>query len=67
MNRLAPTTDRDIFMTAVIRGDDRYVLLYTDATRWQALATIGRWASDPELSFTWFDAAMASQKIRGTV
>ena len=54
----------DIFVTALIKGPDRYVLLYTAATRAEALRTLGRWASEPELDFTWYDAVMLSQRIR---
>ena len=32
----------------------------------QALRALGRHASNPELSFTWYDAAVLSQKIRQT-
>jgi hypothetical protein len=28
------------------------------------LQTLGRYAADPELSFTWYDAAILSQKVR---
>lgn len=54
----------DIFVTALIKGPDRYVLLYTAATRAEALRTLGRWASEPELDFTWYDAVTLSQRIR---
>ena len=54
----------DIFITAFIKGLDRYVLLYTAATRAEALRTLGRWASEPELDFTWYDAVTLSQRIR---
>ena len=30
----------------------------------KALRTLGRFASNPELSFTWYDAAVLSQKVR---
>ena len=33
----------------------------------EALRTLGRYASNQELSFTWYDAAVLSQKIRQTV
>lgn len=62
MNRLI---GNDIHMTALIKGDERYILLFTDATKSEALRTIGRWASNPELAFTWFDAAVLSVKMRG--
>jgi len=48
----------------VNKGPDRYVLLYTAATRAEALRTLGRWASEPELDFTWYDAVTLSQRIR---
>jgi hypothetical protein len=41
-----------------------YILFYYDEDRQQALTQIGRWASDGELSFTWYDAAMLSSHIR---
>jgi hypothetical protein len=54
----------DVHIIGTIKGKERYVILFDDRHRSEALRTIGRWASDPELSFTWYDAAMASQKIR---
>jgi hypothetical protein len=55
----------EIFLTAIVRGEEKYILLYDEASRKEALRTVGRWAADPELSFTWYDAAGMSQKIRG--
>ena len=54
----------DIFVTALAKGPDRYVLLYTAATRAEALRTLGRWANNPDLDFTWYDAVTLSQRIR---
>lgn len=54
----------DIFVTALIKGPQRYVLLHTAATRAEALRTLGRWASNPDLDFTWYDAVTLSQRIR---
>jgi hypothetical protein len=47
-----------------VKGAERYVFLYDDASRAETLRTLGRYASNPELSFTWYDAAVLSQKIR---
>jgi hypothetical protein len=33
-------------------------------SRAETLRTLGRFASNPQLSFTWYDAAVLSQKIR---
>jgi hypothetical protein len=54
----------DINVLALVKGAERYVFLYDDASRAEALRTLGRYASNPELSFTWYDAAVLSQKIR---
>jgi len=54
----------EINVLALVKGTERYVFLYDDAHRADTLRTFGRYASDPELSFTWYDAATLSQKIR---
>jgi hypothetical protein len=54
----------DINVVALVKGEERYVFLYDDAHRAEALRVLGRFASNPELSFTWYDAAVLSQKIR---
>ncbi len=55
---------QDINVLALVKGSERYVFLYDDANRGEALRVLGRFASNPELSFTWYDAAVLSQKIR---
>jgi hypothetical protein len=54
----------DINVLALVKGNERYIFLYDDASRTEALRTLGRYASNPELSFSWYDAAVLSQKIR---
>ena len=55
---------QDINVLALVKGTERYVFLYNDQNRAETLRTLGRYASNPELSFTWYDAAVLSQKIR---
>lgn len=55
---------QDVNVLALVKGSERYVFLYDDASRAATLRTLGRYASNPELSFTWYDAAVLSQKIR---
>lgn len=55
---------QDINVLALVKGAERYVFLYDDASRAETLRTLGRFASNPELSFTWYDAAVLSQKVR---
>ena len=55
---------QDINVLALVKGAERYVFLYDDSNRAETLRMLGRYASNPQLSFTWYDAAVLSQKIR---
>lgn len=55
---------QDINVLALVKGVERYVFLYDDASRAETLRMLGRYASNPELNFTWYDAAVLSQKVR---
>lgn len=54
----------DINVLALVKGEERYIFLFNDEHRSEALRTLGRFASNPELSFSWYDAAVLSQRIR---
>jgi hypothetical protein len=58
------TVSQDINVLALVKGEERYVFLYNESRRAETLRLLGRYASNPELSFTWYDAAVLSQKIR---
>jgi hypothetical protein len=62
--RAATVNDDDINVLALVKGQERYIFLYDDSQRAEALRVLGRFASNPELSFSWYDAAVLSQKIR---
>lgn len=55
---------QDINVLALVKGEERYIFLYDDEHRSEALRTLGRFASNPELSFSWYDAAVLSQRVR---
>ena len=57
---------RDINVIALVKGGERYVFLYDDDSREETLRTLAKYASNPELSFSWYDAAMLGQKVRGS-
>lgn len=56
--------DKEINVLALVKGEERYVFLYNDANRVETLRMLGRYAADPQLSFSWYDAAVMSKKIR---
>lgn len=49
---------------ALVRDGQRYVFLYDDHSVDTVLLKLAEFASDPELDFTWYDAAMMSQRVR---
>ena len=54
----------EINVVALVRGEEQYVFMFDEANRTETLRMLGRYAADPELSFTWYDAAVLSQKVR---
>ena len=54
----------DINVLALVKGSERYIFLYDDRNRANLLRVLGRFASSPDLSFSWYDAAVLSQKVR---
>lgn len=56
----------DLTVLALVKGEERYVFIFDEDNRTEALRTLGRYASNHDLSFTWYDAAVISQEIRHT-
>ncbi len=54
---------KDINVLAFAKGEERYLFLFDDDSRAETLRTLGRFASNPELSFSWYDAAVLSQRV----
>ena len=53
----------NVTVTIVDKGRERYVVAFTPANRCEAMRTIGRWASDPLLSFDWLDVVRMTNDI----
>ncbi len=56
--------ERGINVIALVKDAERYIFLYDNESAPALMQTLGRFAGDPELSFTWYDAAVLSQKVR---
>lgn len=54
----------DINVLAYVKGTERYVWLWDDGQTDRMLCSLGRFAGNPDMSFTWFDAAVCSQRVR---
>jgi hypothetical protein len=47
---------------ALIKGEERYVFVYDDASREALVEALNVQAADPQLSLNWFDAVVLTQK-----
>jgi hypothetical protein len=54
----------EVNVVALVRGEEQYIFMFDKKNRTDTLRMLGRFAADPELSFTWYDAAILSQRIR---
>lgn len=54
----------DLNVLALVKDGERYVFLYDDESLPQLLQSLGKHAADPELNFSWYDAAVLSQRVR---
>lgn len=49
---------------ALVKGAERYVYVYDDASRDDLIAAFRHQAADPGLSLNWFDAGVLTQRAR---
>ena len=55
---------REFNVLALVKGNERYVYVYDDASRPVLLDAFRDQAADPGLSLTWLDAALLTEKAR---
>ena len=53
---------REYNVLALVKGTEKYVYLYQDANHAHLLDVLESHASNPLLSFNWFDAAVLRQR-----
>jgi hypothetical protein len=58
------SVSQEVNVLALVKGKERYIFLFDDKRRSETLRALGRFASNTELSFSWYDAAVLSQKVR---
>lgn len=57
----------EINLLAFNKRGQTYLFLFEDERLPELLEQFVQWAADPELEFSWYDAAVASQKARDLV
>jgi hypothetical protein len=55
---------REFNVLALVKGQERYIYVYDDDSRQPLIETLRDNAADPRLSFSWFDAAVLTEKAR---
>lgn len=54
----------EVNILALVKGDEHYIFIYDDHCREEVVEVMRHWAADPRLSFSWFDAAVLSQRVK---
>jgi hypothetical protein len=54
----------EVFFTVLVKGPEQYIVVWDDSSRGEAARVLCRWASAPQLSFNWQDAAMVAEHLR---
>lgn len=60
----ADTPMHDLNVLALVKGAERFVFVYDDDGREDAIAAIRDQAADPTVSLNWFDAALLVERAR---
>lgn len=55
---------REFNVLALVKGAERYVFVYDDQSVDALIHSLRDHAANPRLSFSWFDAAVLTEKLR---
>ena len=55
---------REFNVLALLKGAERFVFIYDDDSRQALIDAFRDQAANPQLSFSWFDAAVLTDKVR---
>lgn len=58
------TVRYELNVLALIKGNERYVFVYDEDSRAALIDAFRDQAANPQLSFTWFDATVMTDKAR---
>lgn len=59
--------ETEVNVLALVKGEEKFIFLFDDENCDETLRQLARFAANPDLDFSWYDAAMLSRKIRETV
>jgi hypothetical protein len=59
-----PEGEHKSTILGVLRGGERYLFVFDDASFGETLQTRRRFANNPDLSFSWHDATILGERLR---
>lgn len=59
-----PEGEHKATVLGVIRGGERYLFIFDEASFGATLHTFRRFANNPDLSFSWHDATILGERLR---
>ncbi len=62
--RDSPTVGREWNVVALIKGNERYIFVYDDASYQEMIDDIRGKAANPNHPINWYDAAILTERIR---
>jgi hypothetical protein len=54
----------EVNVLALVKGAERFIYVYDDASRAEAIDAIRDAAANPQVSLNWFDAAVLTERAR---
>ncbi len=58
---------REVNVLALVKGEERYVYIYSDNRHHKLLEALQEHAAHPDLSLNWYDAAVLTRKAEDQV
>ena len=55
---------KDINVVAIVKDEECFMFLFTNENAKQAERMAAKWASDPELNFSWYDVSVVIKKTQ---
>ena len=61
---MGPDVSHELSVVALIRGKERFVYIFDDNSGEELLEAIRSQAANPQLSLSWYDAAVLAERVR---
>ncbi len=62
--RLSDADCNEVNVLMLVKGNERYVFMFDEQHTADILRTLGEFAGNPDLDFSWYDCAILCKRIR---